>query len=161
MKKIGDYIVYRKSVCKIIDIRKNHINQKDYYLLQPIDDESLKVDVPVDNEKGFLRDLITKKDIDKLISKIKDIEVIKSLDRTLENEYRMLLNSGTHEDLIRIIKTTYLRNLARVEQKKKIGDKDQHYFELAEKYLYQEFSIVLGKSFEETKKYVIASVENE
>lgn len=160
MKKVGDYIVYRKSVCKVLEVKKNHINQKDYYLLQAVDDDSLKLDVPVDNERGFLRELITKKEIDKLISQMKDIDLIHSNDRTLENEYRMLLNSGKHEDLIRIIKTAYLRNHERVLQKKKIGDKDQHYFELAEKYSYQEFSIVLGKSFDETKNYVIDCVEN-
>lgn len=52
-----------------------------------------------------------------------------------------------------------MRNKEREENKKKQSDKDHHYFELAEKYLYNEFSIVLNKTYEETKEYVINEVE--
>ena len=41
---------------------------------------------------------------------------------------------------------------------KKIGEKDNNYFNLAERYLYTEFSIVLNKNFEDTKDYVIEKV---
>ena len=56
--------------------------------------------------------------------------------------------------MIRIIKTTYQRNQNRLKQNKKVGDKDQRYFEEAEKYLYQEFGIVLQLSEDETKEYI-------
>lgn len=68
------------------------------------------------------------------------------------------MQSGTHEDLIKIIKTTYLRNKERTENNKKIREIDDSYFKKAEKYLYNEFSIVLNKSFEETKEYIINKV---
>ena len=77
----------------------------------------------------------------------------------IEYEYKKLINSGRHEDLIKIIKTTYLRNKKRLDSKKKISDKDQHYFLLAEKYLYNEFGTVLNLSYEDVKKYVIYKVE--
>ena len=35
-----------------------------------------------------------------------------------------------------------------------------YYFNLAEKYLYNEFSVVLNLSYDETKEYVINSVNN-
>ena len=37
--------------------------------------------------------------------------------------------------------------------------KDQSYFELAEDYLYNEFSIVLNKSYDDTKQYIINKIE--
>lgn len=158
MRKIGDYIIYRKDVCKVVAIKENHFNHKDYYLLVPIDDESLHIDVPVDYCAGYIRDLISKEEIQKLIQKMPKIETIQSDEKRLENEYKNLLNSGTHEDLIKIIKTSYLRNKERLDHKKKISDKDHHYFELAEKYLYNEIGTVLGMSYEDTKQYVINQV---
>lgn len=157
MKNIGDYVVYRKEVCKVVEIKEKFLKDMDYYRLVPISDETLHLDVPVSNEK-LLRDLITKDQVEELIKKIPDIKLIESEDKNLENEYKALINSGNIEDYIKIIKTTYTRNKERLENKRKISDKDNHYFNLAEKYLYNEFSIVLNKSFEETKQYVIDNV---
>ena len=88
------------------------------------------------------------------------IEVINTTDKLIENEYKKLMTSGSFEDLIKIIKTTYLRNKNRLENNRKISDKDDQYFQKAEKYLYTEFSIVLNKSYDETKKYIVSKLEN-
>lgn len=124
MKSVGEYVVYRKDVCKIVEIKKNHFNDRDYYLLVPVGDQSLKVDVPVDNYSNCLRDVITKMEVEEIIKKIPQIKIIESDEKRLESEYKSLLSNGTHEDLIKIIKTTYLRNQARLDQKKKISDRD-------------------------------------
>ena len=68
------------------------------------------------------------------------------------------MQSGTHKDLIKIIKTTYLRNKERLDNNKKTTDKDTYYFNQAENYLYNEFSVVLNLSCEETKEYIINEV---
>lgn len=41
MYNINDYIIYRNEVCKIKEIKTNKINNKDYYVLVPLNDESL------------------------------------------------------------------------------------------------------------------------
>ena len=79
-------------------------------------------------------------------------------DKMLENEYKRLLHEGGYDGLIKIIKTTYLRNNDRINSKKKISEKDETYFNLAEKYLYNEFAVSLGISPEEAKEYVINKV---
>ena len=147
MHKIGDYLIYNKDVCKILDIKEKFMNNKDYYLLIPINDNSLKLNIPINSKQ--IRNIITKEDVDKLINNILNIEPINVDDKLIEIEYKKLINSGNHEDLIKIIKTTYLRNKNRIDNKKKISDKDKNYFDLAEKYLYTEFSIVLDMSFDE------------
>lgn len=157
MKSIGDYVIYRKEVCKVVEIKEKFFKDMDYYRLVPISDETLHLDVPVSNE-NLLRDLISKDQVEELIKKIPDIKLIESEDKNLENEYKALINSGDLDGYIKIIKTTYTRNKERLESKRKISDKDNHYFNLAEKYLYNEFSIILNKSFEETKQYVIDNV---
>lgn len=157
LKKVGEYIVYRKDVYKILEIKEKYANGKDYYRLVPIDDESLHVDIPAE-DNPLIRDLISKEEVERIIKEIPNIEVIECEDKLLENEYKTLLNTNALENYVRIIKTTYLRNKEREANKKKMSDKDNHYFELAEKYLYNEFSIVLNKTFEETKNYVIQRV---
>jgi CarD family transcriptional regulator len=159
MFKVGEYLIYRKSACKIIEIIKNQFNNNDYYVLIPIDDSSLKINVPINNCSS-LRPLITKDKLIKIIKKIPDAEIIESDNRLIENEYKKLMNSGEHEDLIRIIKTTYLKNKFRTDNNKKISEKDDFYFNQAEKCLYNEFSLVLGISYEEAKTYVINAVAN-
>ena len=157
MYNIGDYVVYLKDVCKILDIKKKYMNDTDYYILSPVNDNSLKLNIPVNNHS--IRNLITIEKINEIINNILNIKTIECDDKSIEQEYKKLLNNASWEDLITIIKTTYKRNQARLDNKKKISDKDKNYFELAEIYLYTEFSIVLNMSFEETKEYIIKKVE--
>ena len=160
MKKIGDYVIYRKEVCQIKEIKENYRDKEDYYRLVPVEDPSLHIDISITNTSGFLRDLITKEEVERIINKMPEIKTITTEDKLLENKYKNLMNSNSLEDYVRIIKTTYLRNKKREENKKKISDKDNYYFNLAEKYLYNEFSIVLNKTYEETKKYVLEKLES-
>ena len=158
MKNVGDYVVYKKDVCKIVDIKENSLNHQLYYTLVPVNDDSLKIDVPESNPIGNMRDLITKKDIDNLIKVIPSITIIETNNKLIETEYRDLLKEGSLESLIKIIKTTYLRNKERLDNNKKKGDKDDYYFNLAERYLYTEIATFLNISFDEARKYIIDEV---
>lgn len=161
MYKVNDYVVYKRNVCKIKDIKINKYTNINSYLLIPIDDDSLSIDVPIQNQDDLIKPIISKKsalDIINYINSIDKIEIVN--DKLIENEYKNLLNSGKHEDLIRIIKTTYLRNEERIKNKKKISEKDDNYFKKAERLLYNEFSIALNMTYEETKKFIIEKVES-
>lgn len=157
MYNIGDFVVYKKDVCKITDYKKKHINDNDYYELVPILDNSLKIVVPI--SAPFIRNVISKDDTMKIIDMIPAIDVIDVNDKLIENEYKKLLHEGGFEGLIKIIKTTYLRNEERINNKRKISEKDENYFKLAEKYLYSEFSVSLDMKYEEVKKYIIDYVK--
>ena len=52
-----------------------------------------------------------------------------------------------------------MRNNERINNKKKISEKDDNYFNLSEKYLYSEFAIALGISYDDVKDYVIKRIE--
>ena len=156
MYKIGDYVVYKRDVCKVVDYKKNHIRNMDYYYLVPVFDKTLKIDIPVDNDN--LGDVLYALEVDNIIDNIINIDIIDILDKMLEGEYKRLLHEGGYEGLIKIIKTTYLRNNDRINNKRKISEKDNEYFKLAERYLYSEFSVALGISYDEAKEYVINKV---
>ena len=158
MFKTGDYVVYKRDVCVIKEIKKNYFHNQDYFCLEPVFDSTLKINVPVENEQENLRSLISLEEVKEIINRIPLVEVIETDDKNLENDYKQLLHSEKIDYLIKIIKTAYLRNKDRINNNKKIGEKDNNYFNLAERYLYTEFSIVLNKNFEDTKDYVIEKV---
>lgn len=151
MYKINDAIVYRKDTCKIVDIKD--INNVKYYVLIPINDESLKINVPADSDK--IRNVISKEKVNEIINSIPNIPLIEETDRMMENTYKSLMQEGSFEGLIQIIKTTYLRNISRLNNNKHISERDNTFFKEAEKYLYTEFSVALGMNYDDTKKYVI------
>ena len=157
MYKENDYVIYKKNVCRIKEIKKN--NGVDYYILVPIDDNSLTIELPVDNE-CFLKNIMSKEEALDLINNIPNIEPLDNIDdKNIERTYKELLINATHEDLIKIIKTSYLRNDTRLKNNKKLSEKDSIYFKQAEKYLYNEISIALNMSFDETKEYIINKVK--
>ncbi len=155
MFKVGDYVIYRKDVCIVKDITMNKINDTSYYVLSVLGDDSLKNYVPIDNRCGYLRSIISKDKVMEIISNIPNIDIIDGDSKNLVYEYKKLLSEDNYEGLIKIIKTAYLRNLNRINNKKKLSEQDNYYFELAEKYLYSEFSIALDMSYDDTKKYII------
>ena len=57
MFKIGDYVIYRRDLCTIKDIIDNK-----YYKLSLIDDNTLSINVPIDNKFGLLRKPISKEE---------------------------------------------------------------------------------------------------
>lgn len=157
MFNIGDFILYNYNVCKIKSIQSIH--EHDYYVLNPVDDESLVVKVPLDSADKLLRHVMNKEESLSLIKRMPSIEEIKVNDHSLENEYKKLMTTGNRDDLVKIIKTTYNRNKFRTDNGKKVGEKDSNYFNLAEKALYNELGISLGMNFDETKEYVINALK--
>ena len=158
MLKVGDYVIYQEQVCQIKEQKINEFTNLESFILVPVTDSSLKLNVPVNNPN--IKNLMTKEEIKNLIALMPSIPLIEMEDKLLENEYKKLYHSGNKEDLIRIIKTTYRRNQERLNNNKKISEKDNKYFTLAENLLYSEIATVFGISLEEAKEYVLTNVQN-
>ena len=164
MFELDQYVVYKKNICKIKEIIKNYYRDIDYYILCPIEDCSLTISLPTTNINNAIRPLMTKKEVEELINTIPNICTIdESSNRPVHYIYKELIATGNHEDIIKIIKTAYLRNDAKTIDGKKLGATDTNYLKLAEDSLYNEISIVLNLSYDETKKYVedkVIALEN-
>lgn len=157
MFQINDYVLYQEQVCQIKEQKKNEFTGLDCYILVPLTDASLRLNVPVDNPN--IKTLMSEEEIKLLIHLMPRVPVIDVDDKMLENEYKKLYHSGNKEDLIRIIKTTYMRNQERLSNNKKISEKDNRYFLMAENLLYEEIAAVLHISSQEAKEYVLSHVE--
>lgn len=158
MFNIGDNVIYMRDLCTIIDIKDNNTAETKNYILQPVYDKSLTISIPVNNTNKFLRPVISKKEALSIIKKIPEIQVIDLNDRLIESEYKTLMKSNTFEGLIKIIKTTHIRNAEKESLNKKGGNIDKDYNDRAEKYLYREFSVALNMTYVDVKEYVISEV---
>ncbi|MBQ9822857.1 MAG: hypothetical protein IJM63_00040 [Solobacterium sp.] len=155
MYKVNDIVVYRRDVCKIVGKHRSDFTGEMCYDLVPYlkQDGSVKMQVPVSNKAGNLRDLITEDEIRELIISAPDIQTLENKPANMKSQYAALLKGNNIQDLICIIKTSYGRNKARMEQHKKLASIDDEYLQKAENYLYQEISVALGKTYEEAKAY--------
>ncbi len=155
MYKIGDYIVKNgNGVCRVDNVMyldiKGIDKNKLYYLLVPLDDEKAKVYVPVDAAQQQIRKVMSSEEAYELIDHISEIsEISIPNDKLREQKYRETLRNIDPVSLLRIIKTTYLRKKDRVEKGKKNTVVDERYLTLAEKHLFSELCLVLGKDKEE------------
>lgn len=160
MYKINDIVMYKRDVCKIKDIKTNNLNGSKYYVMVPLTDDSLIIDTPVENRLGYIKDLISLEEVKSLINEIPNLEPFDNLDnKNIEMYYKNAIYNGSHKDLIRVIKSSYIRNENRIKNNKKTSEKDNKYFQMAEKYLYTEFGVVLNMSFDEVKEYILKEVE--
>ena len=151
MYTVNDYVIYRHNVCKIKS------NDNKFYIMTPIDDESLIINIPVNSI--LLRKVISSEKAKILIEKIPNISPLIDInEKNVETQYKEFLNTDNLENLVKIIKTTYLRNEKRINNKKKLSDKNDKYFNLAEKYLYNELSISLNETIESMKEYIFKIV---
>ena len=91
---------------------------------------------------------------------LKDLEVENESEFLLENQDIKLENLPKYEDLIKIIKTTYFKNSERLNNGKKVTDKDLSFFNQAEKHLYTELGYSLNMTYDECKNYIIKKISS-
>lgn len=155
MYKRGDLVVYRREVCRVVRLAKSDFTKEKCYILVPFDnpDGSVKMQVPVSNKAGHLRDILSREEIENLIDEVMHSDSMKTKSSNLKSQYSNLLNSDSLEDLICIIKTSYQRSQERIAANKKTASVDDEYLHKAERYLFNEIAASLSISYEEAEQF--------
>lgn len=167
MFEIGDYIIYgSQNVCKVEAIGPMEMGGKKterlYYTLRPIYINGSTVYTPVDNTKVILRPVLTKEEAMRLIEEIPSLEQIDVTDeKGREQIYKEALLSCDCRELVRIIKTLYLRRQSRIEDGKKVTAVDERYFKQAEDALYGELAVAMQMKREEVEDYITEHLAKE
>ena len=157
---VDEIIVYGKQgVCKIVAKGKLDMSMidknKEYYTLVPCKEKKSVIYAPVENNKTVMRHVLTPEEVNSLLKEIPTLKEIRvENERERESCYKEILGSCNCRELIRILKTLYLRKQSRIENGKKITAVDERYFYLAEEQLYGELSFVLGKTKDEILKEI-------
>ena len=165
MYKIGEYVMNANTgVCKVDEIVTRRLaegmEEKEYYVLIPVDDPRATVFVPVASDKSNMRRAMGEKEAWDFIDSIPVIDVkwIES-DKSREQEYKNAMRSNDPRHLVGIIKNLYLRSRERENQGKKVTAVDDRYFKLAENALNSELAHALGKNKNDIRDLIAESIE--
>ena len=164
MFKTGDFIIFGGyGVCEVTQIGDLDMEgvSKDrlYYTLRPYYSKGSVLYTPVDNKKEMIRPVMSREEAQELINDITNIDYLWVNDeRKREREYKEAIHSCDCRELIKIIKTIYMRKKHRTENGKALTAIDKKYFNMAEDNLYGELAVSLGMPKEEVKDYIIQTV---
>lgn len=166
MFEIGEYIIYgNNGVCKVEDIGKldslGMSKDRLYYTLSPYNTKGSKIFTPVDNKKVIMRPVINKEEAIELIEDFNNIGSLGvSDDNRIEQDYKEALKKCDCRELVKVIRTIYVRKKSRLEEGKKITAGDEKYLQMAEDCLFEELSIPLEMDKEQVKEFISEKVEH-
>lgn len=160
MFEVGDFVVYGSDgVFQVDQVGPLSISgipeDKIYYTLVSPYMKGSKIFSAVDNRKVVMRAVMKKDEALELIDSMKDIELLEISDDKKRNEvFKEALRTYDCKDLVRIIKTLYVRQEKKLAEGKKNTAGDEKYFHMAEERLYGELAISLDMEKSAVKEYV-------
>lgn len=164
MFEIGDYVICgNKGVCRVEDITTLDITGVDkkrkYYILKPKYVSASTVYVPVDSAEDSMRRILQPEEARNLISQIPHIPLLTFTDDKLsEQAYKACMKSNSCEELVKVIKTIYIRKQKRMQAGRKVTAVDAKYSHLAEESLYGELAVSLGINRDEVEAYIAGEI---
>lgn len=165
MFQVNDVVIYgHHGVCEITDIGTLKMPMADqeklYYTLRPVYHKDSAVYAPVENRRIVMRPVITREEANELIEHIPQIETVWIVnEKAREAQFKEALQTCDCEDLVKIIKTLYVRKQQRIENGKKVTVVDEKYFRQAEEKLYGELAFVLGMEKSKISAYIAESMK--
>ena len=160
----GEYIICGSNgVCMIEDICSPPLagvdKKRKYYALQPVYQKTCTVYTPVDNEKVIMRKILSHEEASDLINSVVTIEMIwDANDKVRESRYREAIRTFECNELIRIIKSLYIRKDERFAEGKKSLTTDDKYLHQAEELLYGEIAVALSMTKEAVCQCILERV---
>ena len=165
MFKVNNYVMKANhGVCRIKDIV--HLDmpsidkKKRFYYLVPVDDENMKVYVPVDTAEQFLRAVMGAEEAMDCILAMKSIDSAWiANEKQRESFYKEALKSCDPLQIIAIIKNMFERKQERLSNGKMVMAVDEKYFRIAEEQLFSELAFALGMKKEEMLSFIQMKIE--
>lgn len=118
--------------------------------------------VPVDSAGKSMRRVLKRDEAQKLIREIPDIPLLAiTNDKLSEQMYRECIKTNDCGELIKIIKTIYLRKQKRLQAGRKVTAVDAKYFHIAEDSLYGELAVALEMPKDEVEEYIAREMNRE
>ncbi len=159
MFQSGDLIYYGKTgVCEVVDVVtiKRKTGSELYYQLKPFY-QTCSISVPVDNDKIFLREIISEDEVHKLIDSIPEMDdqafYCSNLNQ-LKDHYRQIIDTRDNYELMKLILSVKKKKKEVMSHKKKLGAVDEKFLKDAQGLLYGEFAAVLGIQKNEVEGYI-------
>jgi Transcriptional regulators, similar to M. xanthus CarD len=160
MYNVGDIVMYGTfGICKVTAIEKRDFTgeEQEYYILKHTSSEKNTFYVPLSNESALsnMHYVCSKAEVDELISHMNSEGLIWiDNDNKRKEEYSRIIKDADKHEIIRLIKTLYLRRKELAEIGKKLRSTDENYLSLAENMLFEEFAFALDIDRSEVVEYI-------
>lgn len=160
----GEYIVCNNiGVCLVEDVTPKDMDgimqEKLYYILQPLDSIDSRIYSAVDNQKMAMRRIISNQEVGGLLDELREIEVLSvENEKRREEVYKETLYKCECIGWAQLIKTIYCRKKEKASQGKKITTTDTKYLKKAEDYLYHELAVSLNLKPIEIKERILGEI---
>ena len=144
-----EYVFHESGgICQVADICKSPLDNmpadRDYYILQPLQDANSVIYVPVDSNCIFLRRLINRQAAEELLSKMSSVEIIDEKNpKLLRAKYIETLRTHDPLEWVRVIKTVEARIKLLAARSQRISETERSFLERAKKNLYGELALSL------------------
>lgn len=164
MYQVNDSVMYgTHGVCEVTAVGRLSMPVADrkqkYYTLRPVYQKDSLVYVPVDHVKLPMRPVLSKEEAEELVNEIPSLETIWiTNEKERESRYKEAVRSGDCRELVRIIKTIYLRRKERTDDGKKVAAVDERYFHQAEDLLNGELAYALGMDMSRVGDYIAGRI---
>lgn len=160
MHNVDDVVMYSSfGICRIVAIEKRNFTGKEqeYYILNHINSDKNVFYVPTNNQAALskIHPICSKSEVDELISHMNSEGLI-WIDNDIKRkeEYSRIIKDADKHEVIRLVKTLYLRRKELAESGKKLRFVDENYLRLAENMLFEEFAYALGIDMSEVVDYI-------
>lgn len=161
MFEIGDLIMYgARGVCRVKEI--THLDwdaaekDREYYVLEPLYKNDT-IYVPVDNQKVYMRPVMSREEVLELIDGMPEIEseVYKASSiQQLSRYYQAAIDSHECSELVKLTKSIHLKKEKADKNNKHLGQIDVRYMEHAEDLLFGEIAAVLDIPREDVVSFI-------
>lgn len=160
MYEVNDVVMYGAvGICKVTAIEKRDFTgeELEYYILKHKNDEKNVFYVPVNNEAatGKMHRIWSKAEIDELISHMNsEGSIWIENDVKRKEEYSRIIKDADKHEVVRLIKTLYLRRKELAEGGKRLHSADVNFLSIAENMLFEEFAYALNIDRSEVVDYI-------
>jgi CarD family transcriptional regulator len=164
MFNIGDLIIYSShGVCHIEDIcEKKYMNiTKKYYVMHPLNDKKLVINIPVDSSKVKIEDIIERDEAEEILEffKMKGLNWIDLKNQRIDI-YSEIIKTGNRREISKIDNTMICRKYEMEVKGKTFSEKDNKLLSITQNILFTELAIVLDTTYEEICEKVMNSIRS-
>lgn len=161
-----ELIIYGSTgVCRVQSVEEGDYSgsgkKQLYYVLKPLYQDGL-IYTPVSNDKVFMRPVISRDEVHRLISSIPSIKAEaynNPSTQQLNEHYAQCMRSHSCQDLLELIMSIYCKKQLAEKQKRRFGQVDAKYMKRAEDMLYSEFAVALDIPKDHVQEYIASKLE--
>ncbi|WP_010677256.1 CarD family transcriptional regulator [Bacillus timonensis] len=154
----GDLVIYSNmGICQIDDICEKTFSgvTRNYYIMHPIEDSTLTIQNPVDNDRILMQGIIGKRESEEILESFK-LPGIQWIDNGSERHktYSAIVSSGDREEVSKVLNTLLCKKQELEMNDKKLSEHDRRLLLYIQKILFKELAITLDTTVEAITKKI-------